>query len=206
MSVEMSIIERLLNNSTRRDEKANVELAEEIVKNNDFQAVHEIAENLGNKKLQSDCIKILYEIAERKPELAADYTEKFFELLNHKNNRLVWGAMTAIDAVSALRSELVYSRLDELRDIAEQGSVITRDHLVNILIKLAPTGVGVFSLLIDQLAACPPNQLPMYAERAFPLFEKENKAEFVAILSNRKNEMKTESKKKRLEKIIKKLS
>lgn len=66
----MTITEQLISNQTRRDEKANVELAEKIVREKDSAAVAEIFANLSNKKLESDCIKILHEIA-------VDYTEYF---------------------------------------------------------------------------------------------------------------------------------
>lgn len=205
MNPKKSITDKLLANVSRRDEQANVELAALIVREQDGVAVQEVFANLANKKLQSDCIKILYEIAEKSPALVADYAERFVELSASKNNRIAWGAMTAIDAITPLRRDLVYGHLDRLRAIANAGSVITRDHFVNILITLAPKKPDVLGLLVEQFADCPPNQLPMYAERAVSCLSQLQAPEFVEILVARLHEMKTESKKKRVEKVIKKL-
>ena len=205
MSPTKSITDRLVANASRRDEQANVELAALIVRGQDAGAVREVFDHLANTKLQSDCIKVLYEIAEKSPALVADYAERFVELSQSKNNRIVWGAMTAIDAITGLRSDVVYSHLHLLRSIANAGSVITRDHFVNILITLAPKKADVPPLLAEQFADCPANQLPMYAERAVSYLRQVQAPEFVEILFGRLGEMKTESKKKRVENVIKQL-
>ena len=36
-----------------------------------------------------DCMKVLYKLGTRKPELIAPYTDVFIDLLASKNNRLV---------------------------------------------------------------------------------------------------------------------
>lgn len=205
MPLKSSITDQLNANATRRDERANVELAETIAERNDFDAVAEVTANLGDKRLAADCIKILYEVAERKPELVAPHAEIFFELLDHKNNRMVWGAMSAIDQIAALRTDLVYAHLYKLREVTEKGTVITRDHYVNILVKLAAAKDGIIPLIMEQLAGAPVNQFPMYAERAAALFRDRNQDEFAAILARRTPEMNTDAKKKRLAKVLKRL-
>ena len=45
--------------------------------------------------MQNDCIKV-YEVSEISAALIADYANNFIALLDHKNNRLQWGAMTVI--------------------------------------------------------------------------------------------------------------
>ena len=205
MPAKIFITDQLKANVTRRDERANVEMAESITKRNDFDAVAEVAAHLGDRKLAADCIKILYEVAERKPELVAPHAEIFFELLDHKNNRLVWGAMSAIDQIASLRSDLVFSYLDKLSDVTEKGTVITRDHFVNILVKLAATKDGIIPLILEQLAGAPVNQFPMYAERAAALFRDHDRAEFTAILRRRTPEMNTEAKRKRIARVQKSL-
>jgi hypothetical protein len=99
----MTILNRLATALKRRDETPNQLLAEEIVRTNDEYAVEELVENLRNKNrnIQSDCIKVLYEIGERNPALIAGRHKQFGELLDSPNNRLVWGAMTALDAITA---------------------------------------------------------------------------------------------------------
>jgi hypothetical protein len=92
---------------------------------------------------------------------------------------------------------------------SDQGSVIAKDHAVGILIKLSSAGAYAdksFNLLIQQLKVCPTNQLPMYAEQALPIVDKKRRAVFVSALSSRLKSIEKESKRKRVEKIIRKLS
>src|SRR5690348_16122986 len=97
----MSIIPQLASSLNRRDEEPNIELAKQIVSKNDTKAVEEVIENLSCKKrnIQNDCIKVIYEIGERKPGLISKYINVFLELLKSKNNRLQWGAMTALNTI-----------------------------------------------------------------------------------------------------------
>ncbi len=176
--------------------------------------VQELVENLVNpnaqkdKNIQSDCIKVLYEIGERKPALIGSYTKEFIELLESNNNRLVWGAMTALDAVTLEKQKAMYNALTKIIDVADRGSVITKDHAVSILIKLA--GIKqyadkAFALLIEQLKKAPTNQLPMYAENALPIINDKNRALFAKTLSSRLDEVEKASKRRRIEKVVKKL-
>ena len=151
---------------------------------------------------------MLYEIGERKPALIADYGKKFVALLESKDNRLVWGAMTALDTIALGNPNSIYAALSKIIQVADAGTVITKDHGVNILIKLASIRKyrdNAFSLFIDQLKSCPTNQLPMYAERAIPVINDENKAVFVKTLASRLDALK-ETKRKRVEKVIRKVS
>src|SRR5262245_25358835 len=98
----MSVLEELASALGRRDEVPNQELAAAIVRAKNKAAVAELVENLGNKNkaIQSDCIKVLYEVGEREPKLIAAHAAAFGELLASKQQRLVWGAMTALDAIA----------------------------------------------------------------------------------------------------------
>jgi hypothetical protein len=195
----------------RRDEVPNQELAKSIANTNNKIAVRELVENLRNKNkdIQNDCIKVLYEIGERKPSLIAHYVENFIELLSSKNNRLQWGAMTAIDTITLEKPQVVYSALPKIINSSDKGSVITKDHAVNILINLCSVkqyADKVFPLLIEQLHKSLPNQLPSYAEKAMPLINDSNKTLFIKTLSSRLNDIEKDTKRNRVEKIIKKLN
>ncbi|MGZ4158967.1 MAG: hypothetical protein ACXVED_18140, partial [Bacteroidia bacterium] len=162
-----------------------------------------------NKNIQSDCIKTLYEIGEQKSELISEHYKEFIQLLSNKNNRLVWGAMTAVDTITLHHPKEIYSTLPVLIDIADKGSVITTDHLVNILIKLGSIkqySENIFPLLIEQLKKAPTNQLPAYAEKSIPIINEKNKNIFIKTISSRLNEIEKESKRNRVEKVIKKLT
>ena len=207
----MSILNKLASALDRRDELPNEELAKQIADKNDNEAVKELVANLSNKSkdIQNDCIKVLYEIGERKPALIAAYTKEFIDLLDSRNNRLQWGAMTAINTITLENPKLIYGSLSKIIAAADSGSVITKDHAVNILISLCslePYTENAFSLLIEQLLNSPTNQLPMYAEKAIPVINEKNKQLFVKTLASRINDIGKETKRKRVEKVIKKFS
>src|SRR2546428_3952969 len=105
----MSIIDKLASSLNKRGEKTNLELARRIAEKDDRKALNELAKNLTNKDrgIRSDCIKVLYEVGERKPELIAEFAEEFASLLDSKENRLVWGAMTALDCITLEKPETV---------------------------------------------------------------------------------------------------
>jgi hypothetical protein len=207
----MSVLNKLASAMNQRDEGPNIALAEKIASKNDEQAVQELVENLNNKSsaIQSDCIKVLYETGERKPQLIVPYIETFVKALNHKNNRIQWGAMTALDAISSIAPEKVHKHLSSILKAADSGSVIMRDHAVQILVKLCSTAKyykDAFPLLMEQLQVCPSNQLPMYAENAMSVINTGDKEKFVAVLQLRMGDMEKESKRKRVGKVLKKIS
>ncbi|MBO9199749.1 MULTISPECIES: hypothetical protein [Niastella] len=206
----MSVISKLASSLNRRDEAPNKELAAEIAGKNDKKAIAELIDNLSNKNkdIQSDCIKVLYEIGTDKPALISIHINSFIELLSSKNNRLQWGAMTALNAITTEQPEAVYKALPTIIMVADKGSVITNDHCVGILIKLA--GIkkfteDAFDLLIERLKISSTNQLPMYAESALPVINNKNKVLFIKTLTARLPEIEKETKRVRIEKVIKKL-
>ncbi len=203
------IIDKLATSLGRNDDVPNQELAKEIALKNDEQAVDELMKILKtnkDKKLQSDCIKTLYEIGYLNPRLIANYYDFFIELLNNRNNRLVWGAMIALKTISEVKPYEVFENLSKIIEVTEKGSVISNDNGVGILINLAKVE-GLYDkikpILMEQLRKCAAKQLPMYAERALPVIK--GKDEFSALLNERIEEMEKESQKKRIEKILKKL-
>ncbi|MGX1927974.1 hypothetical protein [Flagellimonas sp. 2504JD4-2] len=206
----MSVIEKLASSLNRGDEVPNQELAKEIVLAQDKAAVIELVENLSDKKaIQNDCIKVLYEIGEQEPKLISDHINEFIAQLTSKNNRLQWGAMTALGTIAGERPKEIYAALPTILSAADKGSVITKDHAMNILIKLCSIKAysdDAFHLLIEQLLKSPTNQLPMYAERAIPIINDNNKALFTKTLKSRLGDIEKETKRKRVEKVIKKLA
>lgn len=207
----MSIINKLASSLNRRDEVPNQELAQQVALAKDKGAVKELVENLShkNKDIQSDCIKVLYEIGETDPALIAPYVKEFVCLLEHKNNRLQWGAMTALDSITLEVSKDVYASLSKIVLAADKGSVITKDHAVSILIKLCSLkqyAGNAFVLLNEQLLGSPANQLPAYAEKAIPVITEQNRKQFLQTLTLRLDDIEKDTKRKRVEKVIKKLA
>ena len=207
----LSILDKLASALGHRDETPNVALAQSVAAAADKEAVATLAANLSNKKkdIQSDCIKVLYEIGAINPALIAPHIDIFVGLLNSKNNRLAWGAMTALDVISRVEPDKTAVYLPQIIAAADAGSVITRDHAVGILIKLMAHkkyASDCFALLLEQLMGCPTNQLPMYAEQAAPSIHAEHRASFVHTLSQRLPEIEKDSKRLRVEKVIKKMT
>lgn len=205
----MNIIDQLASSLGHRDEVPNIALAQKIAKAKDKKAVKELFENLSNKSkdVQSDCIKVLYEIGTLTPSLISPFTKELVTLLDSKNNRIQWGAMTALNSIVQEVPDQIFSALGKIIATADKGSVITNDHCVGILITLCgikKSEAAAFALLNERLLKSPVNQLPTYAEQALPVIGSNRKAAFVKTLSARLNDIEKESKRKRVEKAIKK--
>ncbi len=207
----MSIIDQLAYSLGRRDEEPNIELAQNIATAKDIAAVKELVHLLTHKKkdIQNDSIKVLYELGAINPEMVKGYLQDFLAQLKSKNNRMVWGAMTAIDAISAVVPEEVYEHLAEILDAGERGSVITKDGVAGVLVKLSGSeklAEETMPLLFEHLMKAAPNQFPMYAEKAMPVVTEQYKKQFISILNNRMGDLEKDSQKKRVEKLLKKLN
>jgi hypothetical protein len=207
----MSAIKLLASSQHRRDDNPNQTLAVKIIKSKRTDWVKELVDNLKNfdRNIQNDCIKVLYEIGERgSAALIAPYYNEFGELLASRNNRLVWGAMTALDTIADISPERIIGLLPQIVKAIDEGSVITVDHGVSILARLA--GIDkyakkVFPLLLIQLNRCPAKQLPMYAEKSLVAINASNKKQFLRLLEERSSELENSSQKKRIEKVVKKI-
>lgn len=195
----------------RADEQPNIELAEAIVASKNVNGVRELVDllNSKNKALKSDALKALYEVGNRAPDLIAPFLAQFKNLLTSPDNRMVWGAMCAIDTITSVKPEAVYMMLPQIMAAVDKGSVITRDHAVKALVKLASEerfAKTAMPLLLEQLRSAPVNQLPVYAELVAPVATGAAMKDVVGILSLRLNDLPTAAKIKRLEKVLKQLA
>lgn len=205
----MSILGRLASALDRNDERPNVELAEALVAKPDKRAIAELADALstGTVAQQNDAIKVLYEIGDRAPELVAPHAEAFFALLGSRNNRNVWGAMSAIDTIAALRPKDVAAELKSILAAADKGSVIAKDKAMSTLSKLAQAGEPkAMPVLLARLEDAAVNQLPMYAEFAAAAVTPAHKAKLVAILEARRKTLDAPAKRARIDKVLRKLA
>lgn len=203
----MNVIERLASSLGRRDEQPNIELAELIVQKKDKNAVQILIDQLEvkGKDLQNDSIKVLYEIGDRKPELIAPHLKAFVGLLTSKNNRLQWGAMSALQTLVSVDPKGIYASLPKILDAADKGTVITKDGAMKALAQLGAEKqyrAKVLPLMIDQLVKSPDNQFPTYAESILPLIDSSSKDLFIKTLKTRLPNVEVDSKRKRIEKAI----
>lgn len=206
----MSIINQLASSLHHKDEEPNQELAKKIATEMDTAAVHELFQLLHgkNKDIQHDAIKAIYEVGTLNPTLITGFETELLALLNNKNNRLQWGAMTALNTITELVPDQIYAALPHIIQAADNGSVITNDQCVAILIKLCTISryaEDSFTLLIERLLKCPTNQLPMYAENAVPVVDAKNMSTFIKTLQLRLPEIEKDSKRARVEKVIKRI-
>ena len=117
--------------------------------------------------------------------------------------------MTALNCITNVKPIEIFDSLSLILIAVDEGSVITRDYTVKILINLASIAdysETSFSLLIEQLLTSPVNQLPMYAEMTLPLINEQNKKKFISALNSRLDDIEKDSKRKRIERVIKKLT
>jgi hypothetical protein len=208
----VSVLDQLATALNRRDEVPNQELARRIVREKDAAAVKELIENLHHKQkaIQSDCIKVLYEIGAANPDLISKYYREFGKLLESKHNRLVWGAMIALDTIAPKEPKGIYGMLSKILKVADtSGSVIARDHAVGILVKLGslkPYKRTCLPLLIEQLISCPNNQFAMYVEMAAPVIDFDNRKRFQQVIERREPKLDKESQRKRVANVLRKLA
>jgi hypothetical protein len=205
----MSVLDRLASALGRNDERPNVELVEVLVASADRKAIAALAEALGTGPVavQNDAIKVLYAIGQRAPGLVAPHAEAVFALLRSKNNRSVWGALSAIDTMAATVPGGVAARLGDILAAADRGSVIAKDKAMSTLSKLAQAGEAkAMPALLDRLESAAPNQFPMYAELAAAAVTPAHKPRLSAILETRLKGLDAPAKRARVEKVLRRLA
>jgi hypothetical protein len=203
------MIERTASRLGRNDDEPNIALAQELASKKDAKGVAEIAAGIEGKDAStaSDCIKVLYEVGYREPELIAQYAPVFVSLLGSKSNRLVWGAAIALAQVAPLRAEYLFGELDAILAAFERGSVITVDNCVSILAGIAAATSTyqkkIAPLILDHLRACRPKEVPQHAQRATVCMTGPYAARFEAVLEERYPEL-TMAQRKRIDKLLRK--
>lgn len=202
-----SVIGKLASSQGHRDDVPNQELAKELVETKDKAAILELVENLDSKdrKVQSDCIKVLYEIGYLEPELLGEYADQFLALLKSKNNRMVWGGVIALSTIADLQADTLFVHRDEIQHAIESGSVITVDRGIKTLSIVASKSpeynADLFPYLLEHLATCRPKDVPAHAESVLVAVNAENKDAFVGVLEVRMPDM-NKSGSKRVGKVI----
>lgn len=206
----MTVLNRIASMQNRRDEAPNQALARELAESMDREGIREIAENMFSKdqNIQSDCIKVLYEIGYLKPELISEYAEGFIQLLGNRNNRAVWGAMLALSTIAAIRAETIFEHLETILRSMERGSVITVDNGVKVLAAIASQKEAynhrVFPYLLEHLKTCRPKEVGQHAESTLAAINLQNRDAFIQVLKEREENL-TEAQKARLRKLYRRL-
>ena len=204
------MIEKLACSLGRNDEMPNIELAEFLCENNDTSGIREIVDGFKgeDKAIANDCIKVLYEIGDRNPELICDYANDFISGLYSKNNRLVWGSMTALAKIAELASHAIFEKIETIQSAYENGSTITVDNSISVFAGLCKASDDfakvVLPIILNHLQKCRPKEVSQHAERASICFNNKNASEFIDVLETR-NLYLTASQQTRINKLLKKL-
>lgn len=207
----MSVIEKLACSLGRNDEIPNQELAKELCRTKDRDSIKELVQCLfnGTTPIKNDSIKVLYEIGEAQPELISSYVDDFIKLLNSKNNRLVWGAMTALSTIATINPGKIFENIDLIVDIIKKGSVITVDNGISVLAKVGSVNKEyenkALPFLLKHLETCRPREVAQYSERSMVIANSENKIEFQRVLEKRLVDL-TQSQQVRVKRVLKKVS
>ena len=179
----------------RNDEVLNIELAKKLCDSMDKYGVREIANGLkaDDQAVVNDCVKVLYEIGQRKPALIADFADDFISALSSRNNRIVWGSMKALAYVTPIEPEVVFRRLSEIVLAYKKGSVITVDNSISVFAHLCKVSndyqARVFPILLNHLANCRIKEIPQHAERIAVCIDSGNKEAFIKVLNARAKEL-----------------
>jgi hypothetical protein len=204
----VSALEKIAYFQNRRDEVPNQLLAKELAGKKDKDGIKEIVANLENKNknIRSDCLKVLYEIGYRDPNLIVDYVNNFLKLLKSNDNRMVWGAMIGLAAIADQRSNEIWAQIDNVIQVTESGTVITLVWGIRTLAKVAAHDEKykkkIFPFLLNKIRLCIPRDVPTYAESILRAVDQKNKDDLLAILEARQGEL-TPAQLARLRKVLK---
>jgi hypothetical protein len=201
------MIERVAFFLNRNDEEPNIDLAKTLVETANRKGIKEIVGSLNhdNELVVNDCLKVLYEIGYRKPELIAGYATVIMRLLKSRNNRQVWGGMIALATIAALKPDEIFKEIDLVIEAYKKGSVITIDNAISVFAKVAAADPRyekkLRPIIEEHLLSCRPKEVPQHAERAMVCVTKANAAIFLSILQKRLKDL-APSQKKRVLKLI----
>lgn len=207
----MSVLGRLASALGRRDEVPNQQLAVELAANGSPSDIAELVNALSTARTptQNDAIKVLYELGALRPDLIASHAEAFFQALKSRNNRLVWGALTALDTLAATSPALIAGRLPDILDAADRGSVIAKDKTVSMLATLASVpgaSPTAWERLLAILRTSAMNQTPMYAEQALRAAPSNDPSALAEVVRMRLDGISVPAKRARLEKVLRKVA
>jgi len=189
------VLKRLAYLQTRRDRTPNLDLARDLVAQDDKAGIRKIAQNMQNenKNIHSDCIHVMYEIGIIEPRLIEPYSDDFIKLLKSRHSNMVSGAMTALAEIAKVNPEFIFKNLDVIKRATKEGDETTVDAYISTLANTASANeeynTKILPHLIEHLSTCRPSDLPQHAESMLPAFDEFNKDEFVKVLKKRQQKL-----------------
>jgi len=153
----MSIIPELSSQLGRKDDLPNKVLGKKLVETEDLAGIHEAIELLSHvdRKIQIDCLGVLEQVALLKPDLVEGSFDKLLDHIFGKDNRLIWQSMIILAQIADQKATQIMDQYQELIQVIDRGSVITRDNGIKVLAKAGRANPAyekeVFPYLLDQL-------------------------------------------------------
>jgi hypothetical protein len=206
----ISVVDQILATIDSPTEAPSSQIAQRIANAQDPVSLEGIFALLShaNKKVQRNAMRVIYKLSKMDAVLLKPHLEALFDLLNSKQNRMVWSAMISIDSLTEVMPVQVYERLETILTVVNKGSVIVKDHTVGVLTQLAAHPQyheEAMILLLDLSKDAPVNQFPTYCERIASTISPDFVEEFKLLILSRLEEMNTERKSIRLQSVLKKL-
>lgn len=129
-------------------------------------------------------------------------------LLSSKRNRRVWQSMICLSLIADRKPKDIYENRAKIAKAMERGSIITQDHGLKTLAKVASANntnnQEIFPYLMKQLRGCRAKSVPQYAESILCAVNSENVEEFREILAWRFEEL-SASQQRRVKAALKKM-
>jgi hypothetical protein len=206
----MSVLSRLASAQGRRDEEPNKELGRQLVAGRDVEGIREVAENLWNedKRIRTDCLSVMEQVGLLEPELIEVYVVDFLDLVSSRENRLVWSAMINLALIAERQPQAIFERYDDLVNVIEEGSVITKDNGIRTLARVASTSAAykevILPYLMEELRTCRSKSVPQYAESIRCAIGPDTQEEYPSILHERLGGL-SDAQRKRVTKLLKAL-
>ena len=193
-----------------RDFSPNAELAKRIVAARDERAVHALAELVagGTRRQARDAVHALFEVARAAPEVVVGLLPELIDWLESPQHNVVWGAMTALEAVTPLAADDVRKELPAVLNAAARSGVIAKGCALGVLTTLARRPemyTELAPVILDFIQATPLNQFPTYVERAAACLQPAERAELVQIVRDRDDVRVYPAKARKLAKLLREL-
>lgn len=188
-----ALLLRLAPGQGRRDTAPDIEVGQDIAKRKDAASVEALVGLLTDRRAGSSALKALYECGYLAPELLAPHAETFLALLDHKNNRFVWGGAIALSCIAKVAPGAVWAGREKLQKLFPGGSVITRDAVVRALSLVAASTAAreraLAPWLLQALVDVRPVNLPRWAEDILPVLSGTYRLQARATVEDRLGEL-----------------
>ncbi len=203
----MTVLERIAYYQGRRDEVPNQQLARALARRKDTAGIREIARNLNNpnRSVQSDCLKVLYEIGYLDPGTDRRLRRRVSGSAGEQEQPDGVGEHDRARDDRPAEGQVIGSRLDEVLAALDRGTVITVVWGVRTLAGVAGASRSdrprILPHLLRRLETCLPRDVPTHALSCFPAIDDASRDRFLAVLERRRPDL-SPSQAARLRKVI----